>query len=222
MPHTEGDSNKLAVAERSGALRRAQRPGGSSRRSATGLRCRGTGPHTAVEYPALIGPARQRERDGDVVLEAFQLTEDERAMRPRAAERHVQMVAPRLRLEAAFARRARRAVRSHQLRTTEGLCSKRPLSNRSAVAARRLPNGLRSSLPCVPFWPDRLAGQCVEGVSVDRRAGRSGDVMRPIPKACRRWLGKSARSGPGVRCDRPRNVVLRRRAIDAAGVVRTV
>src|SRR5690606_23723838 len=57
-----------------------------------------------VEYPALIGPARQRERDRDVLLEPFELAEDQRAMRPRAAERDVQVVAAGLRLEAAFAR----------------------------------------------------------------------------------------------------------------------
>src|SRR5690606_32440539 len=66
-----------------------------------------------VEYPALIGPARQRERDRDVLLEPFELAEDQRAMRPRAAERDVQVVAAGLRLEAAFARRPRCAVRRH-------------------------------------------------------------------------------------------------------------
>jgi hypothetical protein len=53
------------------------------------------------------------DRDRDDVFELLQLAEDQRAVRPRAGERNIEVVAARLGLEAAFAPFRRLAVDGH-------------------------------------------------------------------------------------------------------------
>jgi len=66
-----------------------------------------------LEFPAVFQHQRIDDRQRDQVFEPFQLAEDQRAMRPGAGERDIEMIAPGLGLEAAFARRAGRAFGGH-------------------------------------------------------------------------------------------------------------
>ncbi len=81
-----------------------------------------------LEGPAVLAhePVHDRERSIDV-LEAFQLAEDQRAVRPRAGPRDVEVVAARLGLEPALAGRSRRPVRRHPVaEACDSSRSKRP------------------------------------------------------------------------------------------------
>ena len=66
-----------------------------------------------VELPAFGEHVRLDDRDADRVGQLLQLAEDQRAVRPRAGERDIEVIAPGLRLESAFAGRAGRAVGRH-------------------------------------------------------------------------------------------------------------
>jgi Na+(H+)/acetate symporter ActP len=63
-----------------------------------------------LELPAFRQHQRIDDRDGNQVLKLFQFAEDQRAVRPGAGKRHVEVIAPGLRLEAAFAGGAGRTV----------------------------------------------------------------------------------------------------------------
>ena len=63
-----------------------------------------------LELPAVLGHVPVHGRDPDRVLEAFELAHDQRAVRPRAGERDVEVVAPGLGLEPARAGRSRATV----------------------------------------------------------------------------------------------------------------
>ena len=62
------------------------------------------------ECPAVLAHEMVHDRDRDDVFELLQLAEDQRAVCPRTGERHVEMVAAGLRLEAARAALGRFAV----------------------------------------------------------------------------------------------------------------
>lgn len=64
----------------------------------------------APEGPALIAHEMIDDGDTDHVVERLQRSQDQRAMRPWARQRHVEMIAPRFGREAAFAARTRRAI----------------------------------------------------------------------------------------------------------------
>src|SRR5581483_10742169 len=65
------------------------------------------------EGPSLIAHERIDYRDRDCALQSLHLAHDERAVRPRTCERHVQMIAAGLRLEAADSGGPRTAIDSH-------------------------------------------------------------------------------------------------------------
>src|SRR5690606_23532856 len=65
------------------------------------------------EGPAVLAHEMMHDRYRDQVVELLQLAEDERAVRPGTGQRDVEMVAPGLGLEAAFAARPRCAVARH-------------------------------------------------------------------------------------------------------------
>ena len=62
------------------------------------------------ESPAVLAHVMVHDRDRDDVLELLQLAQDQRAVRPRAGQRNVEMVAAGLGLEAAHAPFGRLAV----------------------------------------------------------------------------------------------------------------
>src|SRR4029077_20784623 len=74
-----------------------------------------------AEFPALLAHDRIEDRDRDYALEILELAENHGAMRVRAGERDIEMIAPALGRKAALARRSGAAVRrdpiaKHRLR----------------------------------------------------------------------------------------------------------
>ena len=66
-----------------------------------------------LEGPAVLGHVPMHHRQADHALQALHLAKQQGAMRPRTGERHIQVIAAGLSLEAADPRGAGRAVRGH-------------------------------------------------------------------------------------------------------------
>ena len=99
-----------------------------------------------VELPALREHVRLDDRDADRLGQLLQPAEDQRAVRPGAGERDVEMVAAGLGLEAALAGRAGRAVGRHPVaeqRLGRARSARRRRSCRAACPICRRP-----AVPC--------------------------------------------------------------------------
>src|SRR5271156_2894854 len=69
----------------------------------------------AAEFPAGLAVERIGERNRDDIVELLEAAEDQRAVRPRASQRDVEMIAAGFGGESAFAVRARTAVRRDEI-----------------------------------------------------------------------------------------------------------
>ena len=143
------------------------------------------------ERPAVLAHEMMHDRDRDDVFELLQLAEDQRAVRPRAGERDVEVVAAGLRLEAARAAFGRLAV---------GRDPVAPLRLRADELAARFPG----VVPAVrPF-------------SVDQQ---SHDVHCPLRFPACRGIGLQSRNPSLLNRSSPRTAKAgwTRRKIDDSG-----
>ena len=100
------------------------------------------------ERPAFGSHVAVDGRDADQRFEPFELANDQRAMRPRARERDVEVIAVRLRAEAAAARRAGRAVGRYPIAKLTLRCGRSGPSTPSCRTKRRAIRRRRAD-PCV-------------------------------------------------------------------------
>ncbi len=151
-----------------------------------------------AETPALIRHRRLDDRHRDRAVEPLELAGDQRAGRPRADQRGVQVIAPRLGAKAAFAGRARGAV------GRDPMAKAGDLANEAAFGVRRLDRlpGVRP-LSVDKHGANSLAGRARSarggprarnggaGSTRDRSAGQAG-------RSRSRRLGAQAAAGSGA------------------------
>ncbi len=126
------------------------------------------------ERPSVLRHQPVRHRQADHALQPLEAAEDERAVGPRAGERHVEVIAAGLGLEAALARRPRCAVRR------DPVAEARVRAHETAAAARRVvplvvPDAVdeNAHCPAAPYG------------SVSNAPRANAQTMTPIPPTSR-------------------------------------